>query len=116
MDDRFFEFSLGQAVGSCAGEVSAELVSAAVGDQAGHRHEAAIAGGEFFPFPGQAQRLWFLRCSAVAAVAKPADHGGVAVVEEEAGAGVQCRDLIHLLFGEGEVEDVKVLGHALGPD
>lgn len=40
--------------------------------------------------------------------------GGVAMVEEEAGAGVQGGDLIHLRGGEFEVENVEVFLHAFG--
>jgi hypothetical protein len=41
------------------------------------------------------------------AVADGADHGGVAVVEEQGGAGVHGGDAGHLAVGEGEVEDVE---------
>jgi hypothetical protein len=41
-------------------------------------------------------------------VADGADHGGVAVVEEQGGAGVPGGDAGHLVAGEGEVEDVEV--------
>src|SRR5512139_3765283 len=44
------------------------------------------------------------------------DHVGVAVVEEEAGAGVQSGDLLHLHVAEDEVEHVEVLDHPLPPD
>ena len=48
MDDGLFEFGLGRAVGLCACEVSAELVGAAAGDEAGDRDEAAVPRGEFW--------------------------------------------------------------------
>lgn len=38
------------------------------------------------------------------------------MVEEQADTGVQGGDRLHLLLGEGEVEDIEVLGHPLGPD
>ena len=47
-------------------------------------------------------------------VADRADHGRVAVVEEQGGAGVHGGDAGHLVAGEGEVEDVEVLRHPLG--
>jgi hypothetical protein len=37
------------------------------------------------------------------------------VIEEQRRAGVEGCDLLHLLVGELEVEDVQVLGHPLGP-
>src|SRR5215218_5357577 len=48
-----------------------------------------------------------------AASADRADHGRVAVAEEQRLAGVERGDAGHLLVGELEVEDVKVLGHAI---
>src|SRR6476620_6143154 len=55
VDDGLFEFGLGRAVGLCACEVSAELVGAAAGDEAGDRDEAAVPRGEFAPFPDVAE-------------------------------------------------------------
>jgi len=51
----------------------------------------------------------------VGAAVEPADHGGVAVVEEQGAAGVEGRDSRHLLIGELEVEDVDVLAHPFQP-
>ena len=43
-------------------------------------------------------------------------HFGVVVVEEEALAGVEGCDGLHIVVAEREVEDVEVLGHALDVD
>jgi hypothetical protein len=50
-----------------------------------------------------------------AEAAELADHRGVAVVDEQRAAGVHGGDLDHLAVGEGEVEDVEVLLHPVGP-
>ncbi len=52
--------------------------------------------------------------SGAQAAADPDDPFGVAVVESDAGAGVEGGDAGHLLVGQGEVEDVEVLRHPLG--
>jgi hypothetical protein len=41
----------------------------------------------------------------IGAVVEPGDHGGIAVVEEERGAGIETGDPGHLLVGELEVEE-----------
>ena len=54
--------------------------------------------------------------SVAASRAESADHGLVAVVEEQALARVEAGDRPHALAGELEVEDVQVLGHPIRPD
>src|SRR3954468_18985963 len=48
--------------------------------------------------------------SAEAVAAEPRGHSGIAVVEEQAGAGVELADADHLVGSEVEVEDLEVLG------
>jgi hypothetical protein len=48
--------------------------------------------------------------------AELADHGGVAVVEEQRGARIERGDAGHLLVSELEVEHVDVLAHPVGAD
>jgi hypothetical protein len=45
-----------------------------------------------------------------------ADDCWVAVVQEQRGAVVHRGDARHVVVGEGEVEDVDVLGHPFGSD
>ena len=54
------------------------------------------------------------RASLLRPAVQPGDHGGVAMVEEQRGAGVESGNTGHLFGGEIEVGDVDVLAHALG--
>lgn len=51
-----------------------------------------------------------------ASAVEPADHGWIAMVEKERFACVQFGDVVHLIVGEGEVEDLEILLHTVATD